>query len=151
FRAGSKVLRISPHLAVLRKAPRRQDDALSSRGRRGIAGAALRHASGCRRAVAYCACPRRCRRTGSSTWEPLRRRRFSIEGEVWGGGPITFASEKTRAGEQRRGDADGAESALPARYGRLHWFGRCRACWAFIILLALLGAHLLSGFYVVAA
>ena len=63
---------------------------------------------------------------------------------------MTFAAEKDRAGEERRGGSDRADansrpfSALPRliRY--------CRTCWILVVLMALFGVYLVSGFYVVA-
>jgi membrane protease subunit HflK len=64
---------------------------------------------------------------------------------------MTFAADKDRSVEGRRGEAGRAETELRARPGLLRLLGRCRPCWVLIVLVALLGAHLLSGFYVVAA
>jgi membrane protease subunit HflK len=63
---------------------------------------------------------------------------------------MTIAAEKERAGE-RRDEADRRGTDPRPSFALRHRLGHCRACWILIGVGILLGAHLASGFYVVAA
>ena len=86
----------------------------------------------------------------------FNRRRSSAERKTPGGGPMTLASDHALAGDTRR-EADHAAEDLTRgvqvrprhQLSRLAWHRR--RYWILTILGLFLGAHLISGFYVVGA